>query len=87
MYIIYTNLLATARAWCALVFTYGGRAAKASQRITAEQWRASRLVLRKLTSHLTSVGHAPGARVALRSKTPKAGNALPGNTGNTMQRH
>ena len=46
MYIIYVNLLATARAWCALVFTYGGRAAKTSQGITAEQWRASRLVFR-----------------------------------------
>ena len=87
MYIIYTNLLATARAWCALVFTYGGRAAKASRRITAEHWRENRLVFCKLTSHWTSVGHAVGPRVTLRSKTPKAGNALPGNTGNTMQRH
>ena len=48
MYIIYTNLLATARAWCALVFTYGGRAAKASQRIIAEQWRASRLAFSQI---------------------------------------
>ena len=48
MYIIYANLLATARAWCALVFTYGGRAAKASQRIIAEQQRASRLAFSQI---------------------------------------
>ena len=87
MYIIYTNLLATARAWCAFVFTYGRGAAKASQSVGAQHWRARRLVFRKMTSHLTSVGHAAGACLALRNKTLKAGNALPGNNENTMQRH
>ena len=87
MYIIYTNLLATSCVSCSLAFACGRRAAKASQKMVAEQWFACRLVFLKLTSHLTSVGHAAGAPVTLRDKTSKSGNALPGDKKNTTRRH
>ena len=88
MYIIYTNLLATSCVSCSFAFACGRRAAKASQKMVAEQWFDCRLVFFwKLTSHLTSVGHAAGAPVTVRDKTSKSGNALPGDKKNTTRRH